>query len=495
MLEFWLEGLMNLANVGSIITLCVGVLWGVTIGILPGLGGLVAIALMIPILHEMGPVRGSILMFATTASVTYGGSITAVLVNTPGSPENAATTFDGYPMTRSGQPLRALALAATSSVIGGFIGVISVVLLIPLLRMFVMQIGSAEYALLAITGIAIIGMLQAETRIKGLLSGLIGIMLSFVGYDPVTGYSRFSFGRIELMEGIQTVPALIGLFAVGEMLILFRDGSSIVNPEDISTENSSKQLFDGIKETFRNIIFVIRCALVGVVIGIIPGLGGSVANFLAYGQAQKTSKDPDSFGKGNPRGIIAPEAANNAKDGGALIPTVAFGIPGSAGMAIILGGIIILGFNPGPSMLENDLGIIFTMTWSLAFGMLVAAIIGLSAAKYLVKLTIIPSTFLVPFITILCLIGGYSVRNSFVDLIVVVVCGILGYFLKTHGFSPASLVVGLLLGRVAEQNIMITLQAYGFSFLTRPVSIFLIITLLFVIFWPSVQERIKKRKK
>jgi putative tricarboxylic transport membrane protein len=492
------QGLLNLFTLSNIVIMIIGVIWGLIIGVLPGLGGLVAMSLLIPFIYGMNQVTGICLLIAAYASVTYGGALTAILLGTPGEPANAATIFDGYQMTKKGKPLEALAMAACSSALGGFIGVISLIFSIPILRSIMMYIGSCEYALLALTGIAVIGMLQAETRLKGIISGLLGLMISFVGYDPVTGVTRFTFGRLELMDGFQTTSVLIGLFALAEMFFLFRENASIVENQDQFSRQTvldrKKAIWDGIKEPLKRWPLLIRGGVIGAVIGLIPGLGGNVAAFVSYGQAKQTSKYPELFGTGIPDGVIAPESANNAKDGGALIPTLAFGVPGSAGMAVIMGALIVLGMTPGPEMLTTHLSTVFSISWALAFGALFSGIFGLIAAMYLVKLILVPSKLLVPFVTIFCLIGSFCVRNSMFDVVITVVFGLMGYLLKHHGFSTASVIVGLLLGKMAEQNIAITQQAFGWSFLTRPVSIFLILAVLTIIIWPMINERKKTLK-
>lgn len=487
------QGLLMLFSFSNILLMLFGVILGLVFGVLPGLGGLTTLAILIPFVYGMDPVGGLALLLGAHGAIYFGGSVTAILINTPGTGESAASCFDGYPMTQKGQGARALGVSACSSTLGGLFGVIVLIGSVPFLRMLIFSIGAPEYFLLALVGIAIIGMLQAETRIKGLLSGSIGLLLAFVGYDPVSGVNRFTFGNIDLYDGLEGGAVIIGLFALAEMMRLFRKGASVVEKAELINALGSG-VWDGIKDVFRYWPLMLRSSAIGAIIGLIPGLGGTVANFVAYGQAQQTSKRPELFGTGIPEGLIAVESANNAKEGGSLVPTVAFGIPGSAGMAVLMGALFVLGITPGPEMLTKDLPLVFSMAWTVAFSCIFASIIGVACAKYFVKLTVVKPEYLVPVVVVISLMGAFALNNSFLDVILAATFAILGYLFKKFGYSNACIIVGVMLGSIAERNLALTRQAYGWSFLTRPLAIVLMALVVLVIVWPVIQEKRRQNR-
>ncbi|MDD4363281.1 MAG: tripartite tricarboxylate transporter permease, partial [Atribacterota bacterium] len=356
MFQIIVDGLYQLASIKVIAAMLLGSFVGLVFGFLPGLGGTIGIAIFIPFLFGMPFNLSLAFLLSLRASVMFGGSISAILFNVPGTSQNIATCFDGFPMAQKGEAAKAIGIAGISSMIGGLFGAFMLAILLPVIRPLIIRFGPPEFFMLTVFGLSMIVLLTEGSIIKGLISACLGLMVSFVGLDYITGSARFTFGQLILWDGINFIPVTIGLFAITEMIEMYISGGSIA--KQIS-DNKQKTALDGIYAAFSKIGLLLRGSIIGVLIGMIPGIGGSAANILAYGHAMQTSKEPDTFGSGNPEGIICPEAANNAKEGGALIPTLAFGIPGSEGMAILLGVLIMIGLVPGPEMLSKHLDIVF----------------------------------------------------------------------------------------------------------------------------------------
>lgn len=371
--------------------LLVGMLAGTFIGVIPGLGGAVLLTMLLPFLYGMPVVPAIALMLAAHASIYFSGSITAILFNTPGAPESAATTYDGYAMTKQGRAARALGVSATATTFGGWVGFVILVLIIPEMYLLLTLFHPPEYLMLAILAVVLISQLKSASLTKGLLSGLFGLMLSLVGYDPVTGVQRFSFDILSLYNGINISVVALGLFAFSEMYYLY--GANRAMAQGVSV-NFSRQpgarVWDGVRDVFSHVGLTIRSSLIGVLVGLVPGVGGVAGNFIAYGQAMRTSKHPERFGQGTPEGIIAPEASSLSKEAGSLVPAVALGVPGTVGMAVLMSAFTILGLVPGPTMLTHHLPLVFSMAWVLAITSLFASLIGLFLAPVLARLTAVP---------------------------------------------------------------------------------------------------------
>jgi len=341
-------------------------------------------------------------------------------------------------------------------------------------------------------GLSVIAVVSQGSPWKCLISGGLGLLLSTIGSDPITGAGRFTFGNFYLWDGIKPVPALIGMFAIAESVELFIKKISIAGQHEIQISG----VWDGVKSVFQHFGVFIRGSIVGTIIGIVPGVGGVVANFLAYAQAVQTAKDKSKFGKGDIRGVIAAEAANNAKDGGALVPTVVFGIPGSLEMAVLLGALILHGLEPGPDLLINRLDVIFTLIFTLVIANLLVSSLGLASAGYLAKLTKIPSSYIAPVIFCLSLIGAYSMNNLFGDVIVALCFGFLGYFVKRLGYSRIALIIALLLGKITQESFHQTLVSMGVKgFFLRPISLSLFIIIFIFLTLPYLRTFIKKPQK
>jgi putative tricarboxylic transport membrane protein len=485
-----LEGFYSLFELSSIIYLIIGAFLGLLFGIMPGLGGPTVLALLIPITFGMDPAQAIILLTAAMGAVPFGGSITAILLNTPGTPQNVATTFDGYPLARQGKAGMALGAAATASALGAVFGVIVLLLLIPVARSVVLAFSYPDYFLLAFLGLTVIAVVSQGELFKALIATGLGLMISFIGYDP-EGIIRFTNDNPYLTEGISLVSVIIGVFAIAEMIELYvQGGGSVVQSGTLSKTTG---VMSGVVSVFKNFGLFIRSSVIGTVIGVIPGVGGVVANFLAYMQAKQTVKD-EKFGTGDIRGVIAPESANNAKDGGSLVPTVAFGIPGSSEMAVLLGAFILHGIEPGPKLMIQHVDILYALIFALVAANIVVSVIGLLFANQFTKLTLVPIRILAPLVFAISAMGALATHGYFIDLILAFIFGVLGYFMKKYGYSRIALVIALVLGTLAETAFYQTKQALGLSaFVTQPLSLTLIGVIILVLAWPFIQNRKSKR--
>lgn len=487
------EGLAMALNPTALALVLLGSLLGMFVGIIPGIGAVFCLAVILPFTFQMDPAIAFALLMGIYSSTPTGGSITAVLINTPGTGPNAATTLDGFPMTLNGQAGCAVGAAVTSSAVGGVIGAFTMALCVPFIRPIILMFRNPEFFMMALLGIIFIAILGAESPRRGIIAGGFGLVISLMGNDPVTGIIRFvPQSAVELYDGLHLVPVAVGLFAGAEMLSMGQKTGSIAKGE---VKASIKGIKDGILAPFRHIGLTVRCSMLGTVIGAIPGLGGDVACFLAYGHAKQTSKHPETFGKGNVEGVIGPESANNAKEGGSLLPTLAFGVPGSAAMAILLGAFLILGVDTGPKMLNENLPLTFMMAWDLAIGNIFVALACLLLAPVLIRVAYVKSSYLVPSVMCVMLVGAYAVRGSFADVVVAIVFSIVGYVMKKYDFPRASVILGLVLGRIFEVNLHISNQLFGWTFfLNRPISL-IILAIIVVMIGIQIRAHFREKKE
>lgn len=463
--------------------LIIGVGIGMLFGILPGLGGPQALALSLPLTFGLDARLAIIMLIGITSALAFSGSISAILINTPGTPVSAATIFDGYPLARQGKAGYALGAAGTSSALGALFGAIVLILLLPFGRQLVLSFSYPEYFMIAVFGLSIIIVIAKEALLKGLMAALLGLMLTTIGFDPITGSVRFVFGVMYLYDGIRLIPALVGIFAIAESIGLFLEKGTIAKEK---FEGNIGGIFEGIKAVFKNFGIFLRSSVIGVIIGMIPGVGGSVSNFIAYAHAVQSSKDKSMFGKGDIRGVIAPEAANDSKEGGALFPTLVFGIPGSVVMAILIGALMIHGIRPGPRLILDHPELILTLIFTLIIGNFLTTTIGLLAARFLVKVTVISTTYIAPIVIALALTGVYVLNGYMGDIIVALAFGVIGFFMKQFGYPRVALVIAIVLGKLVQESFHLTLMVMGpEGFFIRPISLILvivtIITLLFAL--------------
>jgi putative tricarboxylic transport membrane protein len=481
---------------GSILYLMGGVMLGLCFGVIPGLGGTTALALLIPVTYVLSPLDAMYLAGGVMGATSFGGSITAILLNTPGTAPNAATTFDGYPLAQQGKAGLAIGASATASAMGGLIGLVTLLAFIPVAKQVVLSFGPSEFFLLTVLGLSAIAISVRGKLLRGLIAGLIGLMLAFVGADAVTGELRFTAGSDYLWDGIPLVPTLVGMFAIAQMIELSLKGGSVARGEEANMRITG--VFDGVKSVFTNWTVLLRGSLIGTLIGAVPGLGGTVAAFLAYSSAAQTDKNPESYGKGNIRGVIAPESANNAKDGGSLIPTVAFGIPGSAETALFLAILVLHGINPGPSILLENEAEIYGLIVAITVSAVTASLIGLALARYLVLITQVNVQILVPIVIAVSLTGVFVLEGRMADVVLALIMGIVGYLMIRFDYPRLTLVIALVLGETAERSFhQITMISRGepFGFMVaRPISVLLMAAIVLTFLMPISRKLIAARK-
>jgi len=486
------EAFVTVFEPSNIIIILLGLILGIFFGALPGIGSSMAIVLMLPFTYFMGVIPSIILLVTIYVGSTYGGSITAILFNTPGTPEAVATTFDGYPMAQRGDAGRALGLAISASAFGGVFAVFVMLLLAPSMSEFALTIQSAEYFALTFLGIAVISSLGSKSVIKALASGLIGLFIATIGIDPISATERFTFGTIELMNGIDYIPIMIGAFALGEV---FSQITSNGNTQEFKMSKSPKLTAFKIRDFFVHKWVALRSAIIGTIIGILPGTGGSIASFVSYGVAERMSKKANEFGKGSEEGLVAPETSNNAAAGGAMIPTLILGIPGSPTTAIILAALILQGLQPGPQLLSDQP----ILLYAVFFAMLTASVLTLIAGRYGIKsfgmLLRLPYGILATFIIMLSLVGAYAVENNTISIWIMLLFGIVGYFMKKYDFSVAALILGLVLGPMMEEalrrQLLITNGDY-LSFITSPISAIILLIAIIAMALPLFTKKKNK---
>ena len=439
-----------------------GVVMGLSIGILPGLGGIVGMTILLPVIYGMDPHSAFGLLIGMVAVIPTSDTFPSVMMGIPGSSASQATIMDGYPLAKKGEAARALGAAFTASLIGGLFGALVLTLIIPIARPIVLAFGSPELFMLALLGMSMVGVLSGNKPLRGILAAGIGVMIGALGDAPAVPEYRYTFGIDYLMDGVPLVVVGLGLFAFPEIVDLLIKGRSI---SDVAT--LGKGWLDGVKDTLRHKFIVLRCSVIGVIVGFLPGLGGSVVDWIAYGHIIQTSRDRDKFGKGDIRGVIAPESANNAKEGGGLIPTFLFGIPGSGSMAVFLGGLLILGIQPGPSMVTDNVDLVYTAIWSLALANVFGAILSIALSKPITRLTVVPFSYLAPFMVLIITFACYQATRSWGDLVALLLMGILGWFMKQYGWPRPAALIGFVLAGNLETYLFISVQRYGFSWFTR----------------------------
>lgn len=487
------SGLSLLASPSVFGLMFVGALLGAFVGLIPGLGGAVLLTLLLPFLFHLPVAEGVALIVSAHAGIYFSGSATAILINSPGAPECAATTLDGYPMSQKNRAAEALGISAMATALGGVCGVIGLVVLIPAMGAIITVLKPASFMLLAAFAIILIGKLQSASVTKGILSGLWGMMIAFVGFDPSTGLQRFGYGQLSLYNGVNIVAVALGLFAFGRMFYLYGTNRAIaeVGPTVIG-ERIGGQVLQGVAEVLRRPIQVLRASLVGFVAGLIPGVGGVAANFVSYAQARATSKRKSEFGTGVPEGVIAPEASNLAKEAASYVPLIALGIPGTVGSAVILSAFTILGLAPGPSMVSLHQSVIYLVAAVLLFTGFIASGLGLSVARHLALITTIRGALMSPFVIVLGIVGTWAATTNFIQLDLLVAIGVVGLVMMRLGYSLPAAIIGFLLGSVFEHNLTLTEQVSGWGFLKQPLPDFLLVLVVVSIFSTPLARLVRK---
>ncbi|MDF1593590.1 MAG: tripartite tricarboxylate transporter permease [Desulfobacterales bacterium] len=492
--EAMTSALFKAFELQNLLYVSLGTIIGLLFGCLPGLSSVVGLSLLLPLTFGMDPMSGMFLYAGVMGANPFGGSISAILINTPGTAVNVATCFDGYPMTQRGEAGRALGISATASGLGAIFGLVILIALIPVVRQTIMLFGPPEFLMFILFGLSSIVVASRGNMIKGLLGGGLGMLLASVGRSPITGSIRFSRDIQYFWDGIELIPFVIGMFALSEVINLTVTGKTKIATQKIETKISG--VWEGVKDVFRHKVCFFRSSAIGTLIGIIPGIGGATANFIAYTVAMQTSKHPEKFGTGTPEGVVAAESANNAKEGGSLLPTVGFGIPGSVEMAVLLGAFILHGLVPGPLLIKENLDIVWAIIWGLVFSNVLASTFGLLAAKFLVRVSFIEVSIIIPVVAAISLTGAYANRGNIIDMLMAVMFGFFSYFMRRNGFPVITLVIGFVLGKLAEvsffQSLMVSRGDY-FVFFKRPLPLTLFILLLLVLILPFIRQKGKQK--
>jgi len=455
---------------------------GVILGATPGVSATMSIALLVPVTFALPPATGLIMLGGIYCGAIYGGSIASILLRTPGTPASAATVYDGYVMTQQGEGGKALGLAICGSVIGGVLSALICLFAAPQVARIALKFRSAEMFWLVIFGLTIVASVTGRSISKGLISAFLGLTLATIGMHPLTGFMRFTFGSPSLYDGIPFIVALIGLFSFSQTMVLAERGGE---EKQLFVPKIGK-VFPGWKLLNKLKWSAIRSAFIGIGIGAIPGPGATISGFVAYDQAKKFSKHPEKFGKGNPEGVIAPEAANNGVTGGSLIPLLTLGIPGNECTAALLGGVMIHGLIPGPRLFTEHAVITFAFMLSMILNEMFYASFGMVFVRYLAKLALVPRGILAPMIVVLSVVGSYAIRNSITDVWFMLGMGLLGYAFRKMKFPLVPIVLGMILGPMAEENLARCLSIAGARgttvwhiFFTSPIALgFMAITFL-----------------
>ncbi len=429
----------------SILYLIGGVLLGLSVGVFPGLGGIAGLSLVLPFIYGMDPVSGLSLMVGLVAVIPTSDTFASVLLGIPGSSASQATVLDGFPLSKNGQAARALAAAFVSSLFGGLFGAVLLTFFILIARPLVLAFGVPELLLLTILGFSMVGVLAGRSLLKGLIAVGLGMSIGAIGEAPAQGSSRMDFGYWYLQDGFSLVIVGLGIFAIPEIISLLRQNRAISKDAKLGAG-----WMDGIRDWWANKWLSLRCASIGVVVGVVPGLGGSVVDWISYGHTVQTTRDRSKFGKGEIRGVIGPESSNNAKEGGGLVPTLIFGIPGSGSMAVFIGGLILLGYQAGPQMIRNDLDITYTVVWSLALANVVGAGLCIFLSGGIARLTTIRFPLLVPFLFMVIAFAAFQSKQTLWDLGALVAIGLLGIFMRRFDWSRPAFLIGFVLADQAE---------------------------------------------
>ncbi|MFN7004179.1 MAG: tripartite tricarboxylate transporter permease, partial [Roseinatronobacter sp.] len=462
MIDVFLSALANVLTFQHMGYMMIGVMVGLMIGVFPGLGGIAGLSLMIPFLYGMDTTSALAMLIGLVAVIPTSDTFASVLMGIPGSSASQATVLDGFPMAKRGEAARALSAAFFASLVGGLIGAVVLTGFVLVARPVILAFSSAELFMLSVFGLSMVGVLAGKSLVKGVAACALGLIIGSIGGAPATGEFRMVFGIDYLYDGIPLIIIGLGLFAVPEIVDLLRRDRSISEHTTLGAG-----WFEGIRDVVRNWWLTLRCSGIGALIGAIPGLGGTVVDWIAYGHAVQSVKKDPQFGKGDVRGVIAPESANNAKEGGGLLPTLLFGIPGGGAMAVFLGGMVLLGIQPGPSMVGSNLDLTYTIVWSLALANVLGAGLCILLAIPISKLTLIPFKLLAPFMIAVICFAAFQATRTLDDLIVLLATGVLGVYMRRFGWPRPALLIGFVLATQAETYLYQAVQFYGWEFLTR----------------------------
>lgn len=489
--DFFLSALEQSFTLMNIFMLGLGVVIGIIIGILPGFGPPLGIALALPFTYYLSPVQAFSLLLGIYNGAMYGGSITAVLIGVPGTSPAAATVLDGHPMLKNGRGAEAMNISLLSSVFGGLFSTVALIVVAPFLARFAMSFGPAEYFALGMLGITVVGKVSGSDALKGIFMGALGILLTTVGIDPVSGQTRYTFDIVSLYNGIPFIPLLVGLFAVPEMLLKAENPVDAVALQNVVVIRPRPNF----RALIRHKALMLRSSVIGTLVGIMPGGGGDIAAFLSYGEARRISKTPEKFGQGMEEGVVAAEAANNATIGGALIPALTLGVPGSAAAAVLLGAFMVHGMTPGPRLFQEEPVLMYSVFVGLFLINLMLLAAGFLFIRRAVAFMRVPVRVVIPLVILLCFVGSYSAQGSMYGVWVMLISGVLGYVFVKRGFPVIPCVLGVVLGPLLESSFRqaLTLSDGDLSGLfVRPISLGIYALMLFNLFGGPLMSRLAK---
>jgi len=493
------HGLVLVLSWPNILYPVIGTLLAMAFAFVPGLSGVTLMALAISFTLNWEPLPILLVFGAFIGGATFMGSVTAILFNIPGTTPSAATMIDGYPMARQGHAKTAIGCSAMSSALGSTFGILVLIALIPVMRRAILAFGPPEFLMLAVWGLVTIAVITTRaSMVKGLAAGGIGFLISFIGFDPRTAELRYTLGSPYLHDGLGTVPVFLGIFALAEMIHLSATGRRTISGGR-RMEELKGSIWKGAASVFRNFGLFLRSSIIGTVVGMIPAVGGTVAGFVAYGQAVLTAREgKERFGRGDIRGVLAPEAAHDAKDGASLVPTLAFGVPGSEGTALLLGVLTLHGLIPGKELLTTRLDLVFVLIWSLFLSNWMTSLLGVATVGQLTRLTVIRTELLIPFISGLAVLGAYVSNARIEDVAIALLFGVCGYYMKKQGWPRVPLVLALVLGPLFENNLHITLRLRRLGRIriwSRPIAAFLMLLTLATLALPFIQARLSRRAR
>ncbi|MDV7144284.1 tripartite tricarboxylate transporter permease [Tropicimonas sp. TH_r6] len=491
-MEAALSGLMALADINLLILIFAATLGGVLVGALPGLNATTGAALLLPFTITMDPIPAIAILTTIYCAATFAGAITAILINTPGTSASATTCLDGYPLAQRGEAGRALGMAAVSSTIGGLISIVCLMLAAPLMARAAYNFAPPEYFALTVFGLSMLATIGDGSPVKNIISGAFGVLLATVGIDLLTSIERFTFGWNELSEGIGFVPVMIGVFGISELLV--QADNLHVERKQVIMKAIRLPSRDDYRKVWRTIL---RSTGIGTFIGILPAEGATMASMIGYNEAKRWSKTPEEFGKGSLEGIAGSEAANNSATGGAMVPTLALGIPGSPTAAVVLAGLMIHGLRPGPTMFTEQAEFAFAIFWSMMLVNVIFFFIGLWGAKIFARVTLIPIQILWPIVFTFSIVGAYALEQSMLDVWVAIVSGIIGFFMRRYGFSVVPLAIGLILGGMLETRLgqsMVMLDEKWWLMFTRPLSLVFFVLTGLALFGPMLWNGFVKQR-
>ena len=494
-MEIYLTALANVFSLNNVISMFIGTFFGIFMGAIPGISVNVAVTLMLPFTLVQQGITGILMILGTYIGAVCGGAISSILLNVPGTPANAATCIDGYAMAKRGEPGRALGIAMFASVFGGIFSALCLMFLAPPLSRVAIRFGSAEFFALTVFGLSIITGVSGKSVAKGIIGGLLGLLIATIGMDPMTSRLRFTFGSVYLLGGISFVPALIGIYAFSQALVMLEES---YGKSGVTKIQKLTRVFPAWSDIKLILPTLFRSSTIGTFIGVVPGTGGDIAAFLSYNEAKRWSKHKDDFGKGAAEGIAAPESASNGVTGGGMVPMLTLGIPGDGAIAIIMGAFLVQGLAPGPLLFREHPSTVYSIFVGLIVANLIMCLLAYSSLRLFTQVLKIPVRILTPLVIVLACIGAFCINNSYIDIFVMFFLGVIGFILIKMQFTMAPILLGMILGRIAESNLRITLlTARGdlTVFFTRPIALAFLIAAALTLCSPLLKHAIKRLKE